>query len=120
MQLPANMIGLLSTVQAVLALADPCPPVHILAARGTGVPPGYDLLLPLVEELKSRHPGATSEAIVYPACGGEPSCGGIPYGHSARLGTAAVARAVNDFRAMCPRTKLVLMGYSQVKIVFPS
>ncbi|KAG6034927.1 hypothetical protein E4U41_006304 [Claviceps citrina] len=90
-----------------------CPRVHIFGARGTGIPPGYDLLLPLVQRLKLTHPGATSEAIEYPACGGGAACGGISYGDSARAGTAAVAKAVNDFHEKCPETKFVLMGYSQ-------
>ncbi|KAL7928341.1 carbohydrate esterase family 5 protein [Trichoderma chlorosporum] len=79
---------------AALITAQSCPSVHIFGARGTGVPPGYDLLLPLVNQLKSTYAGATSEAIVYPACGG-------------------ATTAVNNFHNNCPNTKLVLMGYSQ-------
>lgn len=105
---------LLFAASANVITAQSCPPVHIFGARGTGVPPGYDLLLPLVNQLKATYSGATSEAIVYPACGGQSSCGGVPYGESAKEGATAVATAVNDFHSNCPNTKLVLMGYSQV------
>ncbi|KAG5924040.1 hypothetical protein E4U53_003471 [Claviceps sorghi] len=90
-----------------------CPGVHIVVARGTGQPPGYDLLLPMVNELLAKYPGSTAESVDYPACGGSPACGGISYGDSARQGTAAVAKTVNAFHAACPKTQLVLMGYSQ-------
>ncbi|KAG5984564.1 hypothetical protein E4U55_004220 [Claviceps digitariae] len=122
MQIIPNLSLLLLTLQGAQAkthkmkagaLDSSCPPLHIFGARGTGIPPGYDLLLPLVEKLKATYSGATSEAIVYPACGGGSACGGISYGDSARQGTAAVAKAVNDFHARCPNTKFVLMGYSQ-------
>jgi acetylxylan esterase len=106
-------LALLFATPAALVIAQSCPSVHIFGARGTGVPPGYDLLLPLVNQLKATYAGATSEAIVYPACGGQASCGGIAYGESAKEGTAATA--VNNFQRNCPNTKLVLMGYSQVQ-----
>ncbi|EHK45513.1 uncharacterized protein TrAtP1_002886 [Trichoderma atroviride] len=108
-------LALLFAALATLVTAQSCPAVHIFGARGTTVPQsnGYDLLLPLVNQLKSTYAGATSEAIVYPACGGQSSCGGVAYGDSAKQGTAAVATAVNNFHNNCPNTKLVLMGYSQ-------
>lgn len=107
---------LLFAAPVALVTAQSCPPVHIFGARGTTIPQsnGYDLLLPLVNQLKSTYAGATSEAIVYPACGGQSSCGGVSYSDSAKQGAAAVATAVNNFHNNCPNTKLVLMGYSQV------
>lgn len=59
------------------------------------------------------YPGTTSEAIQYPACGGQSSYDGVSYANSAVQGTAAVAKAVNAFNAKCPNTILVLIGYSQ-------
>ncbi|KAL2107951.1 hypothetical protein VUR80DRAFT_4446 [Thermomyces stellatus] len=61
----------------------------------------------------SAYPGTTHEAIEYPACGGQASCGGIAYGDSARQGTSAVASQVNSFHQRCPNTQLILVGYSQ-------
>lgn len=117
MQLITN-IGLLATLQAVLAYPqdpqDSCPKLHVIAARGTNVKPGYDLLITLVNNIKSKYAGATSEALDYPACGGQSSCGGYSYKESVNKGTDAVAKAVNEFYEKCPETELVLLGYSQV------
>lgn len=66
----------------------------------------------------SSHSGATAEAIVYPACGGQSSCGGVSYANSAAQGTSAVAQAVNSFNTKCPNTELVLVGYSQVSAIY--
>ncbi|KAL2758912.1 carbohydrate-binding module family 1 protein [Sodiomyces alcalophilus JCM 7366] len=90
-----------------------CPNIHIFGARETTVPPGYGSAGPVVDSIRAAFPGATSEAIVYPACGGQSHCGGIQYGDSARQGTAAVAQAVNSFHQRCPNAQIVLVGYSQ-------
>ncbi len=91
-----------------------CPAIHVFGARETTAPAGYGTAGVVVNLILAAYPGATSEAIVYPACGGQSSCGGVAYGDSARQGTAAVASAVNSFYSQCPTTQLVLVGYSQV------
>lgn len=107
-------------LQAGVATAQSCPAIHVLGARETTVSPGFGSAGALVNQIISAHPGTTSEAIVYPACGGQSSCGGIAYGDSAREGTNAVASAVNGFNQRCPSTKIVLVGYSQVRaLLFP-
>ncbi|KAG5922820.1 hypothetical protein E4U42_005239 [Claviceps africana] len=113
MKLLSNLGLLLFTLRGVRSHDSSCPDVHIIVARGTGVPPGYDLYLPLVNKLKLIYKGSTSESVDYPACGGGPLCGGLSYGDSARQGTAAVGKTVNDFNAKCPQTKIIMMGYSQ-------
>jgi len=90
-----------------------CPKVHIFGARETTVPQGYGTSQGLVNMVKQAYPGATSDAIVYPACGGQSSCGGASYDSSASQGTSAVVKAVTDFNKKCPDTKIVLIGYSQ-------
>jgi acetylxylan esterase len=90
-----------------------CPGVHVFGARETTVAQGYGSSSTVVNLVLQAYPGSTSEAIVYPACGGQSSCGGIAYGTSANQGTAAVASAVNSFNQRCPNTQLVLVGYSQ-------
>lgn len=109
---------LLTTTSAlnlnVLPRQAACPNVHIFGARETTVSPGYGTAGVVVNLVLNSNPGSTAEAIVYPACGGQASCGGQSYAQSALAGTAAVASAVNAYNARCPNTKLVLVGYSQV------
>ncbi|KAB5571745.1 acetylxylan esterase precursor [Coniochaeta sp. 2T2.1] len=90
-----------------------CPKVHVFGARETTVPQGYGTSQGLVNMVTQAYPGATAEAIVYPACGGQSNCGGVSYENSASQGTAAVVKAVTSFNQKCPDTKLVLIGYSQ-------
>jgi acetylxylan esterase len=92
-----------------------CPGVHIFGARETTAPAGYGTAGTVVNLILAAYAGSTSEAINYPACGGQSSCGGVAYGDSAKQGTAAVAAAVNSFYSQCPSTQLVLVGYSQVR-----
>ncbi|KAK4119809.1 carbohydrate-binding module family 1 protein [Parathielavia appendiculata] len=101
------------SVDAAVLAKRQCPEIHIFGARETTVPPGYGTAGTVVNLIKQAYPGATSEAINYPACGGQSSCGGVQYGDSARQGTSAVASAVNSFAQRCPNTKIVLVGYSQ-------
>lgn len=92
-----------------------CPNIHVFGARETTAPPGYGTAGVVVNLVLGAHPGATSEAITYPACGGQASCGSVSYAQSAVTGVAAVASAVNSFNTQCPDTQLVLVGYSQVR-----
>ncbi|KAJ5879710.1 Leucine carboxyl methyltransferase eukaryotic [Penicillium solitum] len=90
-----------------------CPGVHIFGARETTVSPGYGSSSTVVNGLLSAYSGSTAEAISYPACGGQASCGSVSYSSSVSQGIAAVASAVNSYNTQCPSTKLVLVGYSQ-------
>jgi len=94
-------------------VAAQCPQVHVFGARETTVPPGYGTAGAVVNSVLSAYPGATAEAINYPACGGQASCGDVSYASSAVQGVAAVASQVNSFNTQCPNTVLVLIGYSQ-------
>jgi acetylxylan esterase len=92
-----------------------CPGVHVFGARETTVSPGYGSSSTVVNEVLSAYSGSTAEAISYPACGGQSSCGSVSYSSSVAQGIQAVASAVNSFNSQCPDTKLVLVGYSQVR-----
>lgn len=108
---------LLAASSAVASPLDSCPKIHVFGARETTAPQGYGTAATVVNLVTGAHSGTTSEAIVYPACGGQSSCGGTSYASSAQQGTAAVAKAVNAFNQKCPDTELVLVGYSQVSVL---
>ncbi|RDW70375.1 hypothetical protein BP5796_08772 [Coleophoma crateriformis] len=104
-----------SPLESVLSLEtrQSCPNIHVFGARETTAPAGYGTAGVVVNLILNAHAGSTSEAIVYPACGGQSSCGGVSYANSVIAGVAAVASAVNSYNTMCPNTQLVLVGYSQ-------
>ncbi|KAJ7279395.1 putative acetyl xylan esterase [Mycena rebaudengoi] len=112
-----GVASLLLLLGASLAAAQ-CPNVHIFGARETTVPPGFGTAGPVVSSIMSAFPGSTSEAISYPACGGQASCGGASYASSVTQGVAAVANQVNSFNSRCPNSVLVLVGYSQGGQIF--
>jgi hypothetical protein len=101
-------------LDAALLAKRQCPEIQIFGARETTAPAGYGTAGTVVNLVLGAYPGAQAQAISYPACGGQSSCGGTAYGDSARQGTAAVASAVNSFNQRCPNSKIVLVGYSQV------
>jgi acetylxylan esterase len=117
-------------ILAGLAVANPvpleerqnsgCPKVHVFGARETTVSPGFGSSATVVNMVVQAYPGTTTEAINYPACGGQSSCGGASYDSSASQGTSAVVSQVNAFYQKCPQTQLVLVGYSQVSGETPS
>ncbi|KAI0397041.1 carbohydrate-binding module family 1 protein [Xylariaceae sp. FL0594] len=102
-----------SASPAEIAERQSCPNIYIFGARETTVPSGYGTAGGLVDMVKAAYPGSQSSAIDYPACGGQSSCGGIPYDQSAQQGTTAVINAVNSLNQRCPNTQIVLIGYSQ-------
>ncbi|KAE9383119.1 putative acetyl xylan esterase [Gymnopus androsaceus JB14] len=113
------------TASLVLLLApalvvSQCPQVHIFGARETTLPQSdpYGTSLAVVNSILAAYPGSTAEAIVYPACGGQASCGDVSYAQSVIDGVAAVASQVNNFNSQCPNTLLVLVGYSQGGQIF--
>lgn len=72
-----------------------CPNIHVFGARETTAPTGYGSSSTAVNLILNAYPGSTSEAINYPACGGQSSCGGVSYANSVVAGINAVVSAVN-------------------------
>ncbi|KAF2741677.1 carbohydrate-binding module family 1 protein [Sporormia fimetaria CBS 119925] len=108
-----SLSGLVAGNPVELTERQSCPNVYVFGARETTAPVGYGTSQGLVNQVVAAYPGAGSEAISYPACGGQSSCGGISYDNSASQGTAAVVRAVTSYNQRCPNTQIVLIGYSQ-------
>ncbi|KAJ9606868.1 carbohydrate esterase [Cladophialophora chaetospira] len=86
-----------------------CPNIHIFGARETTAPAGYGSAGTFVNLILNAYPGATAEAINYPAAGGTNAA----YASSVQQGTQNVANQINNFNKQCPNTKLVVVGYSQ-------
>ncbi|KAK3903490.1 cutinase [Staphylotrichum tortipilum] len=107
------LAGLATANPVDLEARQSCPGIHIFGARETTAPAGYGTSQGLVNMVKQAYSGATSEAINYPACGGQSQCGGTSYENSASQGTQAVVTAVTNLNKRCPDTKIVLIGYSQ-------
>lgn len=116
-----------AAAQALLAAGNPvpevqerqsCPGVHVFGARETTVSQGFGSSGTVVNLITGTYSGSTSEAIVYPACGGQASCGSVSYADSVKQGVNAVVTAVNAYAAKCPSTSLVLVGYSQGGQIF--
>lgn len=116
--LVASLSLLGSASAASIEVRQSCPQVHVFGARETTVSSGYGSAAGLVNAILSAFPGATAEAINYPACGGQSSCGGIAYGDSVRAGTQAVTTAINSFHQRCPNTNIAVVGYSQGGQIF--
>lgn len=108
------LAGIVAANPVDLTERQSCPKIHVFGARETTVSQGYGSSSTVVNAVVSAYPGTTSEAIVYPACGGQSSCGGASYASSQSTGTKAVVDAVTAFNKKCPDTQIVLVGYSQV------
>jgi hypothetical protein len=84
--------------------------VHILVGRGSGEPAGMGATGRLVTQMKAAITGVTAEAIDYPAKLS-------PYPDSSSAGTNAVVKQTTAYVKRCPNAKIVLMGYSQVRLM---
>ncbi|KAL0633627.1 hypothetical protein Q9L58_007451 [Maublancomyces gigas] len=84
-----------------------CAPVHIIAARATGEPPGPGIIGTLIDAVKhysSQY--ITTDFVEYPATL-------LNYADSSAAGTAALKAQLTNQVAACPSQKIVLVGYSQ-------
>ncbi|KAI2785223.1 carbohydrate esterase family 5 protein [Daldinia loculata] len=84
-----------------------CAKLHVIGARETTVPQGFGSSQAMIQLIQGAYPGTTSEAIVYPAAGGD------AYGSSVTAGIKAVVDQVSAFTKKCPNTTVVMVGYSQ-------
>ncbi|KAI1395783.1 carbohydrate esterase family 5 protein [Hypoxylon fuscum] len=100
--------GALAASSRDVAARQSCAAVHVLGAREeSNVPQGFGSTEALVRMIQEAYPGATSEAIVYPAAGGE------AYPPSVTAGIQAVVDQVSAYVAKCPDSAVVLVGYAQ-------
>jgi len=109
----ANVVcAALAPVWALLApvpsaAADPCPDVEVVFARGTNEPPGVGGIGQTFVDTLRSHVGTKSVG-VYPV--NYPATTNFP---TAVDGITDAGTHVESMAARCPRTKMVLGGYSQ-------
>ena len=89
------------------AAADPCPDVEVVFARGTNEPPGVGGIGQTFVDTLRSHVGTKSLA-VYPV--NYPATTNFP---TAVDGITDAGTHVESMAARCPKTKMVLGGYSQ-------
>ncbi|KKY15921.1 putative acetyl xylan esterase [Diplodia seriata] len=111
---PTTLAAALLLTSTAVTLAAPmeskraaCADIHVFGARETTVSAGFGSAGTVVDLILAAHPGATSEAIDYPAAGGD------SYGSSVQTGTKNVASQVESYVKACPESKIVMVGYSQ-------
>lgn len=112
MKVSILIFGLLSGFTAASIIMEKrqnaCSPVHIIVARGSGEPQGEGATGRLATTLKEEIPGTTSEAVDYPAKLS-------PYPQSESAGVKACKEQMTAYVKKCRESKIVLMGYSQVR-----
>lgn len=112
------IVGGLLTARAPIASAQPCPDVEAVFARGTGEPPGVGGIgQPFVDELRTAIGPKTLE--VYPV-NYEASSNfndRIEFARSVVDGIRDASSHIEATAANCPKTRIVLGGYSQGAVV---
>ena len=103
----STMSAVAAGIQAGRAVADPCPNVEVIFARGTGEPPGLGRVgQSFADALTAQLGGRTVEtfAVNYPAS--------INFLTTA-VGAGDAAAHIATTASQCPDTRLVLGGFSQ-------
>ncbi|OBS27094.1 hypothetical protein FPOA_01035 [Fusarium poae] len=79
---------------------------HIIVARGSLEPQGPGIIGVIAQHISSRIPNSDLSALEYPAIYD-------PYKPSQIEGVRALTEVVKQYSARCPRTKMILLGFSQ-------
>ncbi|CAG7561338.1 unnamed protein product [Fusarium equiseti] len=84
-----------------------CPSgAHIIVARGSLEPQGSGLMGAVAQQIMLRIPNSDISPLKYPAIF-------EPYISSQTKGVRTLAKVVRDYATLCPKTKMILLGYSQ-------
>ena len=90
--------------------------IHMIVVRATTEAQGYGALGKIVNETCEQLPGATSEAIDYPANGLNSF---TEYAESETTGIENTTKAIQAYAQRCPESRIALLGYSQVRFLKP-
>jgi acetylxylan esterase len=107
--LTTTLVASVAALPSIHQRQSSCPPIHIFGARETTASPGFGTAGVFIDLIKGAYPSATTEAIDYPATGGD------SYASSMRTGVANIASQINAFNVKCPQAEIVVVGYSQVR-----
>ncbi|KAH7196632.1 cutinase [Fusarium flagelliforme] len=84
-----------------------CPSgAHIIVARGSLEPQGSGLMGAVAQQIRARISDSDISPLKYPAIY-------EPYMPSQTEGVRTLAKVVRDYATLCPKTKMILLGYSQ-------
>jgi hypothetical protein len=82
--------------------------VHIIVARASGEQQGEGIIGQVASNVVNQIPGSDSIAVNYPATL-------YNYQSSESQGVTAMTNLIEQYTSSCPNSKIVLMGYSQVR-----
>lgn len=103
----AQTLGSPASASAALVNSTACAPVHIIIARGTTESyPGT--LSSLAELVTEANPGTDYESVIYPATQETSTDSYI-------IGRGASREQLTAYVERCPRSKVVVLAYSQVR-----
>jgi acetylxylan esterase len=80
----------------------------MIVARASTESPGTGVIGQVAQQVAQQMPGSDIVAVDYPATLSN-------YQQSESQGVAAMTKLVMDYASACPSSKMVLMGYSQVR-----
>ncbi len=82
--------------------------VHMIIARASTEQPGTGIIGTVATQVQQQIPGSDVVAVDYPATLEN-------YVTSESQGVVAMTKLIMDYASACPNSKIVLMGYSQVR-----
>lgn len=81
----------------------------MIVARGSTEQPGEGIIGAVATQVQQSVAGSDSEAVIYPATLTD-------YTFSESAGVTAMRSSIQSYVAICPSSKIALLGYSQVVI----
>lgn len=80
---------------------------HVIVARGSLEAQGPGIIGEVADKILDRIPDSDVDSLVYPALFD-------PYEPSQTEGVGTLTRVVEEYAKACPKTKTILLGFSQV------
>ena len=104
----AGPLAFALTVTAAVQITDSCSDIHVISCRASQEAAGIGAVGVLGNNTGNSFSSVTMEALDYPATLSD-------YAGSSQTGTKNLQARLNNYTSQCPKAKIVLIGYSQVK-----